>query len=271
MCNICSKIDNLTVDHVPPKFSNNKTAKHYQVAFGLYKKPHQSREYPLKVQNGVAYRSICARCNNQILGIELDTTYKKFVDNIVSMFTLSPDMFHKKQFQVRINRLTRAVLGHLLAAKNFYDDRCTVDKKLRKYVLNTSAQLKGFKLYCFLYPYETTLVVRDMVLLQASQRIFAFSVPVGMISCLYSFPIAFILTDEKEKLPFVDLLSFCTVSIDDERIINLSLSDLYFPGTRTLRDPFWPCNIVDNIYGSNGVMGGLAANGWIQAIDSKKA
>ena len=70
-----------------------------------------------------------------------------------------------------------------------------------------------------------------------------FAVPHGMISCLYSFPVAFLLTRSCPALPFVDMFKLSSTDINENVTIMLSKSSLLFPGTKILRSPFWPCNI----------------------------
>ena len=36
--------------------------------------------------------------------------------------------------EIKVNRVARSVVGHMLAAKNFFDAECAIDEKLRSYV-----------------------------------------------------------------------------------------------------------------------------------------
>lgn len=266
VCNICSKTADLTWDHIPPKFCNNNSAKEYMVALGINDKQKRQNSFPFTVQNGIKYRSICSHCNNQILGNETDPVYKLLVDSIVTGIQSKMMLHDNFIIDVQVNRLARSVVGHILAAKNFYDDECIVDMKLRQYILDTTLNPPaGMQLYCFFYPYETTLIVRDVFTMQSNQIPKEYAVPSGMISCMYSFPVAFLLADECPALPFENLFDLCSADINVKEPIKLSMKSLFFPGTDTLRNPFWPCNISATLEGSLGIMAGKAAEDIVMA------
>ena len=269
-CNICSEIANLTWDHVPPKFCNNYSAKEYTVAFGMKNKLSSQKLFPLTVQNGVRYRSICAHCNSQLLGMDTDPAYKALVDGIIMRIRSDSISQHEFSVDVQVNRLSRSVVGHLLAAKNFYDKDCIVDKQLRKFFMNTQlCPPKNMQLYCFLYPYDTLMIARDVCPLQSKNTPKDFAVPHGMISCLYSFPIAFLLTRSSPRLPFADIFDMCSSDINEKRPITLAKGSLFFPNTNITRSPFWPCNISNTVEGSFGVLAGTASEDLVMARNKR--
>ena len=254
-CNICGKESELTWDHVPPKFANNSTSKDYALLLGL---SSSSNNYmPLTTQNGVKYRSICSDCNNRLLGSESDPAYKEVVGAISAKIEQLQHPNSSIQFCIEadINRLARAVIGHLLAAKNFYDDQCLVDMYMREFFLNQQyLPPTTMELLYFLYPYNTIQIVRDVVPVSLDKT----NIPQGMISCLYSYPIAFLLADRRQSLSLPNLFDYCTSNISDRAAIPLSIQTLYFPNTRVLRHQFWPCNVSDEIYSPQGLLGGQA-------------
>ena len=265
-CNICSQMAELSWDHIPPKFCNNDSAKEYMVALGVNDKLKNQSLFPLTTQNGVKYRSICKCCNNTLLGSDTDPAYKLLVDKIIAEIQSKLVLLEDFEIDAQVNRLARSVVGHMLASKNFYDDSCTVDKQLRQYFLDTSLYPPArMQLFCFLYPYETTMIARDICSLQSDQVDKRYAVPFGMISCMYSFPVAFLLTEECPDLPFENLFSLCSCDINAISSIKLSMKSLFFPGTATRRSPFWPCNISDTTEGPFGIIAGQAAKDIVMA------
>lgn len=265
-CNICSIESDLTWDHIPPKFCNNDNAKRYMVALGMYESGYTRNPYHLTVQNGIKFRSICAHCNNNLLGLNVDPAYKKLVDCIVNLLQQEAPLKGVFHVTTAVNRVARAVVGHLLASKNYYDDKCTIDKRLRKYFLNSNlCPPAGMQLYYFLYPYDAIMVLRDVVPIQPGGVPKEFIVPQSMISSIYSFPVAFLLTEGCSNLPFEDLFQLCNEFIDTSTDMAFSVHSLTFPNTKTFRHPYWPCNITDTIEGAAGVLGGKSAQDIVMA------
>lgn len=137
-CNICGKHTNLTKDHVPPKFWHNKQMKRYSVSFGVGNPDMAHREFPYKASNGIVFNTLCAECNNTVLGTRGDQDLQQFVAQYEKkcMNLLAGKL--PFSINVKANRVARSVVGHMLAAKRFYDEECNVDKVMRKYVLDTS-------------------------------------------------------------------------------------------------------------------------------------
>ena len=81
-CNICGRVSDLTWDHVPPKFCFNDERTQYNSIFEINNK----KQYMHIAQNGIKYRSICAECNNNLLGSNYDKEYKKLVDLLYKLY-----------------------------------------------------------------------------------------------------------------------------------------------------------------------------------------
>lgn len=82
-CNICGNIEKLTWDHVPPKggqpFSDIEQESILQYLAG-----GEERKYQFS-QNGVKYRTICASCNNTLLGAKCDSTLNELAADVMLM------------------------------------------------------------------------------------------------------------------------------------------------------------------------------------------
>lgn len=252
-CNICGEVKLLSEDHVPPKFWNNKALKRYSVAFGTKDPEGAKNFFPYKDRNGITYKSICNECNNK-LGGSYDKELKTFCDEL-SRSMKSPLCIPLISVSISPDRVAHAVVGHMLAAKNFYDDDCVVDKDLRKYVADENAlPPEGMHLYCYPYFHDYIVIGRDMVTVGKN-------VPESMISMISAFPVAFILTD-KIYPGLKDIFALCTGDCSTVSNVVVSLTTACENGTKLLRHPFWPANIGQDVY---GVLSGTTMNSMIIA------
>lgn len=255
-CNICGIVKPLSEDHVPPKFWNNHKAKRFSLAFGTLDPEQAKNSFPYKANNGIAYRSICSECNSK-LGGSYDKELQIFCDTIAHSIR-SKIIIPTISVDIRINRVARAVAGHFLAAKDFYDDNCLVDVNLRKYLADDSAlPPTGMHLYCYPYLYNAIVVGRDLVPMGKD-------VPQGMLSLISSFPVSFILTDAIVH-GMTDLFAKCSNDINEKGNVTLFRKAAFIPGTNTLRHYAWPINISEN--GAFGVLGGTAIQSLIIATE----
>jgi len=263
-CNICGKMDRLTDDHVPPKFWHNSSNKRYSQGLGTYDPEKTSLQFPWTARGGIVFRSICSDCNNRVLGSDTDKPLKDFCDQIRSNLKAGNNYINCR---IKPNRIARAVLGHMLAAKDFFDDSCLVDKALREYVLDPdSIPPENLSLLYFVYPYNTIVIGRDIAVKQVTPKLFGSRVPDGMISCLYSYPVGFLLVDSGQNLYLRDMFEFCTKDIDEERDILCTIDSHYYYGTKIPRDPLWPINVSDDIDGTSFLIAGQAMKRLIVAV-----
>ena len=270
-CNICGEKSKLTEDHVPPKFWNNKTIKYYSQGLGTNDPQKAKTPFPWQARKGIVFRSICEKCNNELLGDKTDIPLKHFIDEIkrgASKMNYSPYL----NCVISVNRVARAVIGHLLAAKEFYDDKTKTDAQLREFFLNTaSLPPDEMYLYFFFYPYDNIVIARDVVPVRPDKRNDPFISPDGTISCLYSYPIAFILRHggKQKGIKMKDLFSYCSKDIDETKNVLFDYSSCYYPNTTLLRHFAWPINVTEEDDGANGLMGGISTKNLIIAKSLK--
>jgi hypothetical protein len=251
ICNICGEKKQMTWDHVPPKATGNNGA---IVTNVLTRGLPESNKYQKKYQNGIRFKSLCQECNNSLIG-KYDMDYKKFTEdikNILSTDLILPQYISAK---VKINRVCRAICGHFLAAKNFYDDQTTVDKKLREYIFNPNLSGKNItKLYYWVYPYDEIIVIRDVVVCGGNNKV---AFPENLISIINSHPLAFMLdTDYEFQCMLDNLMRYTTEDIDEEKVIRINLKSMCYPSTDKYRDFRWPCNLTGNWDGAKSVVVG---------------
>lgn len=72
-------------------------------------------------QNEIKFRTICENCNNNLLGAEYDREYKKLVDCLYNLYITPGKIGQYVLIQgLKINRIARAIVGHMLAAREDY-------------------------------------------------------------------------------------------------------------------------------------------------------
>lgn len=123
-CNICGEEKQLTWNHVPPKSTGNSKE---ILANLLIQGFPESDKYQKKYQNGIRFRTICQECNNSLIG-EYDMDYKKIIEDIKNILKSELILPKYIKIKVKINRVCRAICGHFLAAKDYYDDEIILDK-----------------------------------------------------------------------------------------------------------------------------------------------
>lgn len=240
-CNICGKLLPLTWDHVPPKFCFNNGNVKYNSMMEFHKDNYKKEYSP----NGIKYRTICADCNNRILGAAYDREYKKLVDILYSLYTSKEKLSQYITIkELKINQIARAIVGHLLAAREDYVTG-KIEEELRHFLLDeTALPPKDLKLLYYSYPYNTVMIVRDVFPFKFDKN--EYKAPNCLISCINSFPLAFILaSDCNDTCGLYDMFELCTQNINDEVDIKIDLLSYLFPNHKESRHPFWPCNVSD--------------------------
>lgn len=234
-CNICGEYAPLTWDHVPPKGLTHGEA---IIANTIFEKLPEPNSHMKRFQSGIKYRSICQKCNNEVLG-ENDMVYQEFITEVDKQIR-SRLLLPKIIVPVKINRLCRAMTGHMLAAKNSFEKDVIPDQQMRDYVLNTDTRLHGIKIYAWLYPYMTIVIARDFVTMGFNQD----SHPTGMISgIVLSWPLAYMVSDQENDCGIDDLGKYTTDVIDEEIEVTLHIESLYMKGSQEFKPFNWPINI----------------------------
>jgi len=237
-CNICGKYSPLTWDHIPPK---GVTHGESVIANTVFEKLPAPTEHMKRFQSGIKYRSLCSRCNNEVLG-ENDKIYQQFFSDVERQ--LSSSVWLKKiVVPVKINRLCRAMIGHALAARNSFDAEVIPDQQMRRYVLDQSMKLSEIKLYTWLYPYKTIIIARDFVTRGFQKN----THPSEMVSAVIaSYPLAYMITDESTSCGLDDLGMCTTTNVEDEVDVVLHFETLFVKGTDDYKPFNWPINISDD-------------------------
>jgi len=166
-CAICRKHGPLTTDHVPPKNCGNINDSIFTSIYGP--SPDRPRKLVMS-QGGSHFRTICAYCNNTVLGTEYDPALRDVVHQIETYFKLASvsrlSLPRTRLFDYQPNKFLRSIAGHLLAANGVPDvmsnDRSApLDAALREYVLDPQrCPPKELCVYYWFYPHRRRVVMK---------------------------------------------------------------------------------------------------------------
>jgi hypothetical protein len=164
-------------------------------------------------QSGVKFRSLCSRCNSNLLGARYDIAFNNFSRNVSVFLKTTLVVPRVAYIEGEPQKIIRAVLGHIMAfGSNRYDSGETTDVA-RRYFLNENESLPAqLNIYYWIYPFNDQVLIRDA--LRRDIRIkdhFVFWL-------MKFFPIAYFVTWHKPsayKLAYPDLADYCSLGIDD--------------------------------------------------------
>ncbi len=249
VCNLCARIlpkpEKLTKDHVPIKSAHP--------FFRLYKQSLIRRfgdtvdKKPRRIeQKGVIFETICANCNNDILGSKYDPAITQFMKDVecianLKLITVSATV----EVEVRPLPLAKALLGHLMAARGATSES-NYDRIWRHTVLDPALPIpKNVHIYYWFYPYPDYInVFRDVaVRTELTDGTLAMR-PCSLVSC---FPIGFLVSDLASYEGLLELTGRRDLTIADQVTIPLRLTDDF--------GPFWPLQINGEIRFLSGQSG----------------
>ena len=252
LCNICQQQSTLTWDHVPPKGSCilGKTKVSMRPSLNLAGEP-KLRES----QNGLKFRTLCRECNN-FLGSKYDPEIMNFAHAVKRCFEvryvhLPSRVLH---LPVKVQRLMKGIVGHLLAAKADLDGT-NFETVGRKYVLNEKEPLPtDINLFYWMYPYyDLVHVRRDFVMFWPRGT---FKTPVVFQTLKY-FPVAYLVCDKPQYASLNSLSRYRHAEIDDLVEIPIELD--------SGRDEDWPDAPSEH---ENNVV--LVGNSGLKGIEARK-
>lgn len=187
LCNLCLVEGDLTADHIPPKGAYRpKQADLLHVYDHL--SVHRPRNRSAHLQGGLLFRSLCARCNNTVLGSNCDPAligFAKGVHQYLATPFLTPS---ETTFRTCPGLVARAVLGHLFAVGVHRNERTATLTAAQHFVLDETAPLPpGIELRYWLYPYRHVVAIRDMGIISLVHD-------AVVCWCLKFYPLGFIVT-----------------------------------------------------------------------------
>ena len=235
LCNLCLRTQPLTWDHVPPKGTVGVSERESRSIFGAMTQGDPTEQFPIS-QSGVKYRTLCADCNNRLLGAELDPIYAQFARDLGLYLKSRLSFPAYVAITTRPQRLARAVFGHIVAA-NADVGRTHFDDTVRGFIHDFSQPMpSSLNLHYWVYPHEHQVLLRDFGMSAHRDRF----VDTGYCQLLKSFPIAFLASDLPQYDALPNLADFRDAGIDDDVTLQIRLSPaqpFHYPewnGERTL-------------------------------------
>jgi hypothetical protein len=174
-------------------------------------------------QNGVKFRTLCARCNNKFLGANYDPAFNDFSMRVGSYLKSSLALPPISYVRGKPQKIARSLLGHMSAqgVDRYLKGPHTED--IRDYFLDMAKPLPSYlDIYYWVYPYQTQVLVRDVVLKDLRLEDNAY------IWIMKFFPLAFLIVWDKPKgydyNHFPNLAKWAGLAIDDEVDMPVQLS-----------------------------------------------
>jgi hypothetical protein len=194
-CNICGARGPLTNDHTPPKSCGLGTPVELQSLRSKISTSGEKWDQPRRFQSGVTYRSLCARCNNKLLGQTYDPALASFSAQVRALASSQLALPSTVQLSVQPQAVIRSVIGHLCAQGVERYAKGPFTEPIRDYLLDSALPLPGgLRLYYWLYPYRSQVLIRDAARIEhlgSGQGVNAFWL-------MKFYPLAFMVTlDEK--------------------------------------------------------------------------
>lgn len=188
-CNICGTYGPLTVDHTPPKGWAPSVP--MQVMEVMEPLRGSQRHKFRKFNDGVRFRSLCERCNRDVLGTQYDPELIRFVEAVTALTKTSLHIPGLQFVRVRPQRIMRSVIGHLCAqGVDRYLKGPDLTVPLRDYMMDPSLPLpEMLSLHYWLYPFPSAVLTRDASIMNLATR------QNSMLWIMKCFPLGFALTD----------------------------------------------------------------------------
>lgn len=200
-CNICDAYGPLTEDHVPPKGTIRVTQVEMLHIVDLLKAegPKTSRRIS---QNGVKFRSLCAKCNNHYLGTNYDPELISFTNQVATLLKTQISLPSSTKVRIRPGHVARAVLGHLLAVGIERRARGDTGNDVVDFFLDQNKPFpSAMNIYCWVYPYNRQVLVRD------AGKFFELGAAFVVMWIMKYFPLGFMITWDQPKHLSFDLLN----------------------------------------------------------------
>ena len=220
-CRICGLEAGLTEDHVPPKRSGNLGP--VSISYG---------SNTVQSSNGMFYKTICARCNNEVLGSRCDPEYNRVMKDAAG-YVSNLRMYPFRYLQIKANGelLLRSILGHLLAASipehkvewlSSPTDYSPFYETIRKFVLSEGHLGPNIECFYWLHAEPMTRIVQYFgnapnVVNSSTDRVFG--------STFKSYPVAFWFVDAVSSS--IQPTSFARLTEDPVTTLRLDVRQRY--------------------------------------------
>ena len=210
ICRLCGKLRVLSEDHVPPKGSLPYTSQEVRSIFQALAGPEDTTK-PTFVQNGVTFWSICKDCNN-FMGHAYDVEINRFTASIREYLSNTRPLPQAILVPVKVKRLLKGVLGHLVAAMEDAD-LSDFDRIAAPYVLDPEAPLPdSIHVFYWPHPWNNIVVSRDF---WRPHDFFQSGSNISCFSTLKYYPLAFLVGEHPEYAALPSFNCFRTAGVDE--------------------------------------------------------
>jgi hypothetical protein len=222
----------LTKDHVPPQGCIELSPVEIQKIVDFFDAEKMAEGAPKgeSSQNGVKFRSICDRCNNYILGSLYDPYLCRFASQVAEVVQSRLYRPYPEYFNIKPQKVIRAVLGHILAFVPGRIPEGESDKAIADYVLDEDQDIPHeLDIYVWLHPSKKQFLVRDAGLLDTRAR-----KPI-VFKLMKFFPLSFFVTwkcPSVYRFDFLNLSDFRGCGTDEEVRVRLPfdmIPHIYWP------------------------------------------
>ncbi|MEH6413906.1 hypothetical protein [Pseudomonas sp. CGJS7] len=186
-CNICGQRAKLSADHIPPK-GVPRVGQAFLTDLITHLNVNKDKVNRRYFQRGVHYRSICAACNNQLLGGTYDPELVRLTAEIDRAF--HRQLYAPIAVTAKAGRVARSAIGHLLANGLNRHREGKVDAQLTDFVLDKDAAFPDeLRMYYWLYPDNRQIVIQG-----AGTMTLGRGVGISFFKLIKFYPIAFMIT-----------------------------------------------------------------------------
>lgn len=164
LCNICGAEGKLTEDHTPPKGCVRLTQVEMKGIVELLAAEPPGNRGRVS-QNGVKYRTLCHHCNNDLLGLNFDPEFNKFVNGVSSIVKSSLHLPNTIHVTAKPQKVVRSLIGHIMAQRldGYLKGPHTED--LKDWFYDEQRSMPDYmKIYYWVYPYKIQVLARDSVM-----------------------------------------------------------------------------------------------------------
>ncbi len=219
-CNVCGKDAQLTWDHVPPRGGIGLTPVEMESVFRILTGTKEGFK-AARSQNGVKFRTICARCN-RTMGQRYDAPLNEFALSVGrylrTRLSLPPIIHHK----TRPAPLIRGILGHLVSAK-IERDEAVFDKQISPLVLDESLPIPDdIHIFYWVFPYDYICILRDIAIVSLTDPVQS----IYYCHLIKYFPIAYLVTNRSAYGGLEELTQYRRAAMDHEISIPIRLNDV---------------------------------------------
>lgn len=200
-CNICGAAGALTEDHSPPKLCVRPTAVQVRHIITMLASKDIQEKGRIS-QNGLKFRTLCARCNNKVLGRWYDPALAEFTNSASVILSSCLTLPRVIAVPGRPQLIMRAVWGHLAAQGVDRYLKGPETDTFRDWFLDKSSPLpEKVRFYYWSFPHQGCVLFRDAAYLH---------IPSGRVAAIWLmkfFPISFLIAFEKDENPMFALPS----------------------------------------------------------------